>query len=241
MFGAVSLDENITSRLIYRGLLSLQHRGQESSGISVLDKSNIHSKKFPGLVTDSIPLTLLPKFKGRMGVGHVRYSTVGSSGLRDAQPFMLDYPKHGLVLAHNGNTVNYMGLRKELNDAGRRLSSTCDAEVILNVLGEELSKTKDLEDAVLGVMERVEGSYSTVAFTGDKEFIAFRDPHGFRPFCYGENHESRIFASESVALEINNAKLKSDVNPGELIISDEEGKIEKKRSSSMQKMCTLYV
>jgi len=228
VFGAVSLDENITSRLIYRGLISLQHRGQESSGISILNESNIHLKKFSGLVTDSVPLSLLPQLKGRMGIGHVRYSTVGSGGLRDAQPFMLDYLKHGLVLAHNGNIVNYMGLRKELNEAGRRLSSTCDAEVILNVLGEELLKTKDLEDAVLGVMERVEGAYSTVAFTGDKEFIAFRDPHGFRPFCYGENQESKIFASESVALEINNAKLKSDVKPGELIISDEEGKIEKR-------------
>jgi len=228
VFGGISFDESITSRLIYRGLISLQHRGQESSGISIFDGSNIKLKKFSGLVAESIPLSSLLKFKGKMGIGHVRYSTIGGSGMKDAQPFMLGYPRHGLVLAHNGNLVNYMDLRKEMNEGGRRLSSGCDAEVILNVLGEELTKTKDLEDAVLGLMERVEGAYSTVALTGDNEFIAFRDPHGFKPFCFGKSKETRLFASESVALEVNNVELQSDVKPGQLIISDENGKIQKK-------------
>lgn len=229
VFGGVSLDENLTSTMIYNGLLSLQHRGQESSGISVLDKSDIRLKKFMGLVTESIPISLLSKFKGRIGIGHVRYSTVGGSRMSDAQPFMLDYPRHGIVLAHNGNLVNYIDLRKELNDSGRRLSSTCDAEIILNVFSEELAKTKDLEDATLGVMERTEGAYSTIAFTGDGELLAFRDPNGFKPFCFGGNKNVKMFASESVALQVNNVELKSDVKPGELVIANRDGKIERRQ------------
>ena len=228
VFGVVSRDENKTSSMIYNGLACLQHRGQEACGICVLDKKNIRLKKFKGLVTESIPKRLLLKFKGNMGIGHTRYSTVGASRVRDAQPFKLDYPRHGIVLAHNGNVVNYMELRKELDKNGRRLSSTCDAEVIMNVLAEELIKTKDIEDAILGVMERVEGSYSTIFFTGNGKLITFRDPNGFRPLCYGSKVGVRMFASESVALQANDVKLKSDVKPGSLLITDKEGKIEKK-------------
>jgi len=228
VFGTVCLDENLTSAMIYNGLIALQHRGQESSGISVLNESDIHLKKFNGLVTDSVSLPLISKLKGRIGIGHVRYSTVGSTGMRDAQPFMLNHPKHGLVLAHNGNTVNYANLRKELKENGKYLNSNCDAEIMLNILAEELTNTKDLEDAVLGVMERVEGAYSTIAFTGDGKLLAFRDPNGLRPFCFGGNKDVKMFASESVALQINNLELNSDVKPGELIIANEDGKIQRR-------------
>jgi amidophosphoribosyltransferase len=228
VFGVISQDENLTSNIIYNGLLSLQHRGQESCGISVLNDKEIHIKKFSGLVTHCMSTNMISKLKGYIGIGHVRYSTVGTARTIDAQPFKLDYPRHGVVLAHNGNLVNYVNLRKELNDSGRRLNSTCDAEVILNVFTEELTEYKDIEDAVLGVMERLEGSYSVNAFTGNGEFIAFRDPLGFRPLCFGENGKAKIFASESVALEVNDAKLVSDVKPGELIINHKNGKMEKR-------------
>jgi len=229
VFGVISKNEDLTSSIIYNGLMALQHRGQESCGISLLNEFDIKLKKFMGLVSNSIPSELLKKLKGRIGIGHVRYSTVGGSRIRDAQPFLIDYPKRGIVLAHNGNLVNYMDLRKELSENGRHLSSTCDAEIILNVLAEELIKGNDIENAVLALMQRVEGSYSTVAFTGKGQFIAFRDPNSFRPFCYGKSKDKLIFASESVALQANDVELKSDVRGGELIISDESGKIERKR------------
>lgn len=229
MFGTVSLDENRTSNMIYSGLVSLQHRGQESSGISVLEESRIRLKKFMGLVIDSMPASLISELKGNIGIGHVRYSTVGSSRLRDAQPFKLNYPRHGMALSHNGNTVNYVDLRKEMNEIGRQLSSTCDAEIMVNILAEELTKTKDVEDATLGLMERVEGSYSVTGLTGDSELIVFRDPNGFRPLCFGEDKNAKVFASESVALQVNDVEIKSDVKPGELMISDKNGNIEKKQ------------
>jgi len=228
VFGAVSRDENSTSFMIYNGLLSLQHRGQEACGISILDKSELHLKRFLGLVTEAIPRDFLSHFKGTMGIGHVRYSTVGKARLKESQPMMIDYPRNGIALAQNGNTVNYVDLRKEITEKGRRLRSTSDTELILNILGEELIATKDIEDAVLGLMERVEGAFSIVALTGKKELLAFRDPHGFRPLCYGSSPGKRLFASESVALEVNGAELKSDVKPGQLIIVDKEGKIGKK-------------
>jgi len=229
VFGILSADENETSRMIYRGLIAIQHRGQESNGIAILDGTKIRLKKFMGLVTDTFTPSLLNQMKGKIGLGHVRYSTVGASRVKDAQPFQTDYSKKGIVLAHNGNLVNYMGLRKEFTEKGRKLISTCDAELYLHVLAEEMARSKDIEDAVLGLMERVEGSYSITCFTSDGELIAFRDPFGFRPLCYGENKETKIFTSESVAIETNGMDLKSDVKAGELIICDKKGKLEKRQ------------
>lgn len=229
VFGAVCQDENLTSNLIYNGLVSLQHRGQEASGIAVLGESSIKLKKFMGLVGNSIPKTFLTKTKGKMGVGHVRYTTVGHSILKDAQPFKVNYPKRGLVLSHNGNIVNYMDLKKELTNNGRPLGSGCDAEILVNVLAEELIKSKDYEDAILGLMERIEGAYSVVFFTGEGDMITFRDPGAFRPLCYGKTDGVRAFASESVALESNKIQLESDVKAGEMIITNPDGKFEKKQ------------
>jgi amidophosphoribosyltransferase len=229
VFGIFSSNENETSKMIYKGLLAVQHRGQDANGIAVLDGSKLRLKKFMGLVADTITPSLLSQMKGKVGIGHVRYPTVGTSTVKDAQPFQTNYPKKGIVLAHNGNLVNYVGLRKELADHKRNLISTCDAEIYMHVLAEEMSKSKDIEDAVLGLMERVEGSYSVACFTMDGEMIFFRDPFGFRPFCYGENKDTKIFTSESVALESNGIELKDDVKAGELIICDKHGKLEKRQ------------
>jgi len=229
VFSVFSTDENETARMIFKGLLSIQHRGQESNGIAVLDGTKLRLKKFMGLVSDTFTPNLLSQMKGKIGVGHVRYSTVGSSTVKDAQPFQTDYPKKGIVLAHNGNLVNYVNLRKELLDHKINLKSTCDAELYLHVLAEEMSRSKDVEDAVLGLMERVEGSYSMTCFTMNGELITFRDPYGFRPLCYGENKDTKIFTSESVALETNGMDLKTDVKAGELIICDKHGKLEKRQ------------
>jgi amidophosphoribosyltransferase len=229
VFGISSSNENETSRMIYKGLLSIQHRGQDANGIAVLNGSKLRLKKFMGLVTDTITPSLLTQMKGKVGIGHVRYPTVGTSTVKDAQPFKTDYPKKGIVFAHNGNLVNYVSLRKELIDRKKSLTSTCDAEVYMHILAEEMSRSKDIEDAVLGLMERVEGSYSVACFTMDGEMFVFRDPFGFRPFCYGEDKDTKVFTSESVALEVNEIPLKSDVKAGELIICDKNGKLEKRQ------------
>jgi len=229
IFGTVCQDENLTSSLIYNGLISLQHRGQEASGIAVLSDSSIKLKKFKGLAVDNFPKSLLMKMKGNVGIGHVRYSTVGHSTMRDAQPFRLNYPKRGLVLSHNGNTVNYMDLKKELSKNGRLLTSGNDGEMLVNMLAEELIKSKDYEDAVLGLMERVEGAYSVVLFTGKGDLIVFRDPNAFRPLCYGKTNGTRAFASESVGLSTNRIELESDVKAGEMITTNPNGSFEKKQ------------
>jgi amidophosphoribosyltransferase len=229
VFGTVCQDENLTSDIIYNGLVSLQHRGQESGGISVLSDSGIKLKKFMGLAVDNMPKNLLDKMKGNVGIGHVRYTTVGHSTLKDAQPFKLNSPKHGLVFSHNGNIVNYMDLKKEISQNGRSLISACDAEILVNILAEELIKSKDFEDAVLGLMERVEGSYCSTVLTGEGDLVSFRDPIGFRPFCYGKNDGTKIFASESVALETNKIELETDVKPGQMIITNPNGVFEKKQ------------
>ena len=113
VFGVVSQNKNRTSDIIYNGLMSLQHRGQESGGISILNSKNIILKKFMGLVTHSMPASMLSRMKGKIGIGHVRYSTVGRSRLRDAQPFRLGYPKRGIVLSQNGNGIYLVSLSEE--------------------------------------------------------------------------------------------------------------------------------
>jgi len=113
LFGTICEDENVTSNLIYNGLISLQHRGQEACGISVLKDKKVFIKKYLGLVRDSMPIDMISEMKGNIGIGHVRYSTVGMSRVIDAQPFKVDNGKFDVVLAHNGNLVNYVDLRKE--------------------------------------------------------------------------------------------------------------------------------
>ncbi|MCW1309804.1 MAG: amidophosphoribosyltransferase, partial [Candidatus Nanoarchaeia archaeon] len=217
---------NVRDR-IYYGLIALQHRGHESVGFSFLDQDKIVLEKATGLVT-TFPKASLLKLKGRMGIGHVRYSTIGNSTIEDAQPFMVESPRNGIALAHNGNVVNYFDLKIEAMRNGRQVNSMCDAEVILNTFVNELSKKKDIECAIENCMKKIEGAYSVVMFTGQEELISFRDPFGFKPLCYGRNEGLEMVASESVALDINNVKNFSDIQPGEMLIVNNEN-TERKR------------
>jgi amidophosphoribosyltransferase len=228
VFGIRALDGRDVSKMIFNGLITLQHRGQEASGISTLNENHIHLRKSLGLVNASYSEKTLGNLKGSMGIGHVRYSTVGSSTITDAQPFKRDYPRKGLVVAHNGNLVNYIDMRNILMKEGRNFESTCDAEIIANKLADELVKTKDIEKSIYNYMEAAEGSYSAGMFTGERELIAFRDPNGIRPFSFGVNDKLAIFASESVALNINGIDETHDVKPGEMVLFGEDGKIERK-------------
>ena len=224
---------------LWHAMLALQHRGQEGNGLFTFDGSRFYHQKTLGLIDE---LENFHSLHGTCGIGHVRYSTTGLSPLdqskrggqsqqaaeNSVQPFFLSYPKGGIAICHNGNLVNYIALRQELTRQERFLSSDCDAEVILGYLVKELSETRDLEKAVSRSMTALEGAYSAVMITGERELVAFRDPHGFRPLCYGRTADKTIFASESVGLDAAGAELISDVRPGEMIIVNSEGEVERK-------------
>ncbi len=226
--GAISADGDVT-RNIWLGLLALQHRGQEACGIYTFDRNRFHHRKQLGLIGSA---ETFDDLKGNLGIGHVRYSTVGQPADQEtfadpqkieefAQPYFSDRPKGGIALCHNGNLVNYPALCNDVRSNGTFLSATCDAEVMLKILSNELSDGGDLEKAVRNCMAKFEGAYSVLALTGDGELIAFRDPNGFRPLCFGENNGLFMFASESVALDINGIHNYSNIKPGELVIARE--------------------
>ncbi len=224
---------------LWHAMLALQHRGQEGNGIFTFNGSRFYHQKVLGLIGE---LDSYRSLHGTCGIGHIRYSTTGSSPLDQSkqgdrsqqtaenslQPFFLHYPKGGIALCHNGNLVNYVALRQELTRHERFLSSDCDAEVILSYLVKELSETRDFEKAVSRSMAALEGAYSAVVITGERELVAFRDPHGFRPLCYGRAEGMTLFASESVGLDSVGAELISDVKPGEMIIVNSKGDVERK-------------
>lgn len=220
--GAISKGTDVAGA-IYYGLIALQHRGQESAGMSVLDSSGIHIHKGMGLAGDVFVWEIISSMKGSLGIGHVRYSTTGLSSSANSQPFAVEDPRSGIVLGHNGNLVNYVELRKKLERSGRRLSSTCDAEVILQMISKEVGKDGDIFNGIKRCMDAFEGAYSVVCHTGEGELVAFRDPLGFRPLCFGLNGGMRMLGSESVALDINGIPFVRDVEPGEVMVLRDDG------------------
>jgi amidophosphoribosyltransferase len=201
---------------IYYALQALQHRGQESSGISVTNGNCVLSDKGMGLVTDYFNRERLQKLAGYAGIGHVRYSTTGSSRIENSQPFTVTYKNGTIAIAHNGNLVNYRELKKELEAQGRVFTSDSDTEVIAQMLARELIRN-DIEEAVKETMKKLVGSYSLVILIGDK-VIGVRDPLGFKPLCIGRVENGFVLASESVAIDTLNGELVRDVAPGEIVI-----------------------
>lgn len=221
VFGAYSPGGRVFE-LIYYGLIALQHRGQESAGIATLEaEGELKVEKAMGLVGEIFNPEASVKFKGEIGIGHVRYSTVGTSSIVDAQPFQLD----GIAVCHNGNLVNYLELRRLLASKGVKLISTCDAEVLGYLLrgDKEQPDAGQVVEALSMVSELAEGSYSALCLTGKGEIVAFRDPHGFRPLCYGKTPEAYLCASESVALDACGGNMLSKVEPGEALIISRRG------------------
>jgi len=237
VFGIYSFRKDEVALPIFNGLIAIQHRGQDSAGIATFDGKTIHLKKGMGLTSDVFSENDLLALKGTIGIGSVRYPTCGSSSLRDAQPFKVELPREGMTLAHNGNLVNFTALKDELNRGGTPILSSCDSEIILKVLAEELNKTEDIFQAISKVMKRLEGSYCEVVLTGRGELIAFRDPQGFRPLCFGKNDDCMVFASESVALDINDVELTEQVKPGEVILVTEKGIERRLVAKSNKKHC----
>lgn len=210
---------NPVAEPIFLGLLALQHRGQEAAGIAVKGEGGkILLKKQLGLAGQVFSPSDLALMKGNAGIGHVRYSTVGTSSQVDAQPFYLREPRNGLALGHNGNVVNYKELRLQLIKNEICLESRSDAEIIVCLLAKELEKSNDPFVAINHLSQMIDGGYSVVCLTGRGELLAFRDPRGLRPLCYGFKDEAFIVASESVAIDMCGGELKGDIQPGEAFL-----------------------
>ncbi len=227
VFGMYDFDGGNVAESIYYGLLSLQHRGQESCGIAVSDtngpKGKILSVKDMGLVNESISAKKLGKLMGDIGVGHVRYSTAGSSTRENAQPLVLSYVKGTLGLAHNGNLINAPDLRRELEYTGAIFQTTIDSEVIAYLIARKRLRTKTVEEAVVQAMRKLKGAYSIVIMS-PRKLIGARDPFGFKPLCIGKRDHTYILASESCALDTIGAEFIRDVLPGEIVtISPNKG------------------
>ncbi len=208
------------SELAYLGLFALQHRGEESAGIAVHDGKQINLYKNLGLVGEVFNRSTLNSLPGNIAIGHVRYSTTGSNNVQNAQPYMVDFSRGQVAIAHNGNLVNAQILRDELEAYGAIFGSTMDSEIFIHLMAKPEYQTK--EECVLGAISRVEGAYScTMLF--DDMLVAFRDPHGFRPLCLGKVNGSYVVASETCALDLIQAELVREIEPGEVLFIDQKG------------------
>ena len=228
VFGIYAPDEDVARRS-YFALYSLQHRGQESAGIAVSSGKNISCYKKMGLVSQVFNEEILRLLKGRMAIGHVRYSTTGASTEANAHPVLAgngakrstaEYLRE-VAVAHNGNLVNTAELRADMERRGISFSSTSDTEVIAEMIAMEPAATS--EDAVAAVLPRLKGVFSLAILCEDK-LIAARDPFGIRPLCIGRMSDGRYAAaSETCAFNIIGAKFEREVLPGEMIIISESG------------------
>lgn len=224
VFGVYSPERYDVAGMTYYGLFALQHRGQESCGIAVNDDGLFNSYKDTGLVNDVFTSDILFRLGwGNIAVGHVRYGTTGSSARANAQPIVVNHIKGRMALAHNGNLINSYELRSELELQGSIFHSTSDTEVISYIITKERLRAPSIEQAVNRAMGRIKGAYSLVIMSPSK-LIAVRDPHGFRPLCYGKTADGRyVVASESCALEAVGAAFARDVRPGEILVFDKDG------------------
>ncbi len=213
-------DHPEASNLTYLGLYALQHRGQESAGIVSSDGMRLFNYRQMGLVSEIFTRDILKRLPGRNAIGHVRYSTAGSSELKNAQPFLVDYAHGGISIAHNGNLTNAFLIRSELESRGSIFQSNMDTEIIVHLIAH--SKKKAFVEKTIQALKQVEGSYSLLFLT-EHEMVAARDPHGFRPLVMGRLKDSYVFASESCAFDLINAEFVREVEPGEVLVVTEDG------------------
>lgn len=218
IFGVFNHPE--AANLTYLGLYALQHRGQESTGIVSSDGSTLHVHKAMGLVADVFTGPVLKTLPGFSAIGHVRYSTTGSSQIKNAQPFVVSGGIGNVAIAHNGNLTNAMEIRKELESYGSIFQSTMDTEVIIHLMA--ISREKTLLDRLMDALVRVQGAYSLLLMTEDT-MIALRDPRGFRPLSIGTIDGTTVVASESCAFDLIGATFEREIEPGEIIYVDKKG------------------
>jgi amidophosphoribosyltransferase len=203
------------ARLTYLGLYALQHRGQESTGISASDDNAVSTHKAMGHVADVYTEDVLKRLPGRNSIGHTRYSTAGDSSSNNAQPIVVKSAYGDVSLCHNGNLINAAALRTELESEGAVFQSTSDSEVILHLLARADADT--LDEAMVQALRRVQGAFSLLLLSGDT-LIAARDSYGFRPLCIGKFNGAYVVASESCAFDLINASYLREVQPGEVVV-----------------------
>lgn len=208
------------AELTYYGLYALQHRGQESAGIVTSDGKQFHAHKGMGLVSQIFKGDILHDMVGPMAVGHTRYSTTGSSHLRNAQPLTVDCACGQIAIAHNGNLTNAARLREELEARGSIFQTSVDSEIILHLMAQPVLNGE--ANNLVQTLRRIEGAYSLVIMT-EKELIGVRDPHGFRPLCLGKIDDAWVLASETCALDLIHAKFVRDIEPGEIVVINADG------------------
>jgi len=213
------------SKLAYLGLYALQHRGQESAGISTSDGKEIHTSKSMGHVADIFTNDVLRELPGDHAIGHTRYSTAGDTAILNAQPFSVACNKGLIAVAHNGNITNALELRKELEDRGAIFQANSDTEVVLHLVAHSSERT--LAGALRDALLQLEGAFSLVFLAQDRIIVA-RDPHGFRPLAMGQKSATGkkhcyVFASETCAFDLIDAVYLNDVQPGEMVIVGPDG------------------
>ncbi|ASK33993.1 amidophosphoribosyltransferase [Alloalcanivorax mobilis] len=243
MCGIVGIvGHSYVNQAIYDALTVLQHRGQDAAGIVTCDGDRLFLRKDNGMVRDVFRNRHMRRLVGNMGIGHVRYPTAGSSSSAEAQPFYVNSP-YGITLAHNGNLTNSEALAEHIFRADlRHINTTSDSEVLLNVFAHELQRRgklqpepDDIFDAVAAVHRRVEGAYAVVAMITGYGILAFRDPHGIRPVCFGKKETDQgpeyMVASESVALSALGFHLERDLAPGEAVYVTADGRLHTRQCS----------
>jgi amidophosphoribosyltransferase len=213
-----------SSKLTYFGLYALQHRGQESAGIVTSDGDHVRCHKDMGLVPEVFSEEILKDLKGHISIGHVRYSTTGASNVTNAQPLMVSHKGTTLAVAHNGNLVNSIELRDQLEERGSIFQTTMDSEVVLHLMAR--AAHDGLDQALCSTFSAIKGAYSLLLMTEDT-LVAVRDPDGFRPLCLGKitngGKDGWVIASETCALDLIEAEYIRDVAPGEVLIINKDG------------------
>ena len=229
IFGLISGNEIEAAGMAYYGLYALQHRGQESCGIVVNDDGIFVSHKDTGLIGEVFSresIAAMPK--GRMAVAHARYGTTGAASRRNCQPIEVNHQKGKRALAHNGNISNAAALRSELELSGAIFHTSSDTEIIAYLVTRERLRSPSIEEAVIRATERLEGAYSLIIMSAQK-LICVRDPHGFRPLCYGKTADGTyVVASESCALTAVGAQMIRDVEPGETLVFGPSGMVSRR-------------
>ncbi|MDD4952483.1 MAG: amidophosphoribosyltransferase [Desulfovibrionaceae bacterium] len=205
------------ARMAYFGLYAIQHRGQESAGIVTWDGQKIREHKGMGLVAEVFnERHLARELKGDIALGHIRYSTTGASLIRNAQPFLVRFGDMHLAVGHNGNLVNTLKLRKELEAQGSIFQTTMDTEIFVHLIAKNLGKNS-LEEAIIKACRRIKGAYSFIILANDK-LIAVKDPNGFRPLSIGRLGDNYVLASESCAFDLIEAEYMRPVDCGEMVV-----------------------
>ncbi len=213
----VSLQGRGAAPYLFRGLRALQHRGQESAGIATASHGELYHRKGMGLVHEIFNQELLENLRGTVGIGHVRYSTTGSSDLENAQPLVVKIRDQDGAIAHNGDIVNFERIRRRLQAQGVELLGNADTETFAQLIALEFGRTRELEAAIRRAAQEMVGGYAIVFLVGQKVY-AFRDPLGIRPLVLGTVDGGVAVASESVALELMGGRVLRDLAPGEVVL-----------------------